>query len=350
LNKNLSKLTLDDSSSFEDAINILNSSTNHIVLIVNKNNKLKGIITKGDLRKAMINYVDKNASVTEVMNKNPFTCTEKNRLNESKLFFNKKDLSHLPVINDKMEVIDVEYRKNKFNIDCEQNIVIIMAGGLGSRLKPLTDDKPKPLLKIGDKPILESIITNCISYGFKIFYISVNYKSEMIKQYFGNGNKWGIKIAYINEEEKLGTAGSLSLLDFIPPKEFLVINADLLTKVDLHEFLSFHLDKKSMGTMAVKDYEIVVPYGVVKSNNGKITEINEKPVQRFFVNAGLYVFDPKVLNLLSKAKNLDMPSFFEMIINKNLKTMIFPILEEWIDIGNFDDYNRAKIKYSGEKL
>ena len=167
----------------------------------------------------------------------------------------------------------------------------------------------------------------------------------MIKDYFGDGSKWGIEINYINEKERLGTAGSLSLMKFVPQDSFLVMNADLLTKVNLQELFSFHLENNSIATMCVKDVEFVVPYGVIESENGMIKNINEKPIHRFFVNAGMYLFDPKVLSLLS-GKTLDMPGYFDKIITAKLKTAIFPILEEWIDIGGFDDYKRANRVYS----
>ena len=341
----VSKSIIYESSTFEEAKYLINNSPLHIALVIDKKNKLKGIVTKGDLRKGMLKHIEKTTSIKLVMNPNPITCTVENRNSKSKSFFNEKSLTHLPIINNNGEIVDIEYRNKKLKIDGQKHIAVIMAGGLGTRLRPLTYKKPKPLLKVGNKPILENIIENCIFYGLKKFYLSVNYRSKMIKDYFGDGSKWGIEIDYINEKEKLGTAGSLSLMKFVPQDSFLVMNADLLTKVNLQELFSFHIENKSMATMCVKDIELIVPYGVIESENGMIKKINEKPIHRFFVNAGLYLFDPKVLNLLSNGKILDMPEYFDKIIAAELKTAIFPIIEEWIDIGDFDDYKRANSIY-----
>jgi len=341
----VSKSIIYESSTFEKANYLINNSPLRIALVVNKKNKLKGIVTTGDLRKGMLKYLDKTISIKLVMNTNPITCTVENRNSKSKLFFSEKHLTHLPVLNNNGEIVDVECRINKIKIDGQKHIAVIMAGGLGTRLRPLTDKKPKPLLKIGTKPILENIIENCISYGFTKFIISVNYKGKMIADYFGDGTKWGIEIDYLNEKEKLGTAGSLSLMKFVPRNSFLVMNADLITDVNLKDLLSFHLENNAMATMCVKDYEFIVPYGVIESENGIITKINEKPIHRFFVNAGLYLFNPKVLSLLSNGKKVDMPRFFEKIIASGFKTTMFPILEEWIDIGDFDGYKYANEIY-----
>jgi len=345
MKKEVSPSIIYDSATFEEAKYLISNSPLRIALVVNKKNKLKGIVTRGDLRKGMLKYIDKSASIKLVMNTNPITCTVENRNSKSKSFFSERHLTHLPILNNNGEIVDVEYRIKKLKIDGQKHIAVIMAGGLGTRLRPLTDKKPKPLLKIGTKPILENIIENCILYGFEKFFISVNYKAKMIKDYFGDGSKWGIKIDYINEKEKLGTAGSLSLMKFVPQDSILVMNADLLTKVNLQELFSFHIENKSMATMCVKDIELIVPYGVIESEDGIIKKINEKPIHRFFVNAGLYLFDPKVLNLLSNGKTLDMPEYFDKIIAAELKTAMFPILEEWIDIGDLDDYKRAKSIY-----
>jgi len=341
----VSKSIIYESSTFEEANYLINNSPLRIALVVDKKNKLQGIVTTGDLRKGILKYLDKTISIKLVMNTNPITCTVENRKSKSKSFFTEKNLTHLPVLNNNGEIVDVECRINKIKIDGHKHIAVIMAGGLGTRLRPLTDKKPKPLLKIGTKPILENIIENCISYGFTKFIISVNYKGKMIADYFGDGTKWGIEIDYLNEKAKLGTAGSLSLIKSVPRNAFLVMNADLITDVNLKDLLSFHLENDAMATMCVKDYEFIVPYGVIESENGMITKVNEKPIHRFFVNAGLYLFNPEVLSLLTNGKKVDMPRFFEKIISSGFKTTMFPILEEWIDIGDFDGYKYANKKY-----
>lgn len=216
-----------------------------------------------------------------------------------------------------------------------------MAGGVGSRLRPLTDDTPKPMLRVGDRPLLETILENFIEYGFHHFYFSVNYMADVIKDHFRDGSRWGVSIEYLHEVERLGTAGALRLLPGRPPNELLVMNGDLLTKINFSHLLDFHAAHGSSGTMCVKEYELQVPYGVVNIDNHRITGVDEKPVKRFFVNAGIYVLQPDSLDLLPASGYFDMPSLFEKMIASRRETAAFPVREYWLDIGQMADYDRA---------
>jgi len=220
-----------------------------------------------------------------------------------------------------------------------------MAGGLGSRLSPLTDYTPKPLLNMGGKPIIESIIEKLISYGFRRFYLSVNYKADMIKDYFGSGSGLGVQISYIKETQRMGTAGSLSLLPDIPNKPFITMNADLITDINFQDLINYHLEHKASATMCVKEYDFAVPYGVVKVNDHKIEGLDEKPNQKVFVNAGIYLFEPDILELIPRNVSIDMPSLFNKIIAGNKITAAFPIHEYWLDIGQMGDYQKANSDY-----
>jgi len=217
----------------------------------------------------------------------------------------------------------------------------LMAGGLGSRLGELTKDTPKPLLKVGTKPILEVILENFISHGFHRFYISVNYKAEMIRDYFGDGSRWGVEIRYLHEHKRLGTAGALSLLPDNPTLPVLVMNGDLLTKVNFRQLIDFHNETNSKATMCVREFELQVPYGVVQIANHRLRAIEEKPVQRFFVNGGIYVLSPDMLQFIPEDSFYDMPTLFDEIIARGEETSVFPIREYWIDIGRADDFERA---------
>jgi NDP-sugar pyrophosphorylase family protein len=231
----------------------------------------------------------------------------------------------------------------------EDHWVILMAGGLGRRLLPLTENNPKPMIEIGGTPILELIIGKCIKNGFHKFFISVNYKAEMIKSYFKDGSKWGAEIEYIHEEDLMGTAGSISLLPQRPSKTFLVMNCDLVTNINLVNMLHFHLQSKAKGTMGVCEYKIEVPYGVVEIQGDKISCINEKPTQRFLINGGIYVFEPEVLDLFNENTSLDMPELFEKMIAQNWSTVVFPIREYWIDVGQISDLEKAKDSFDGKE-
>jgi len=341
MSKSWSESLLPPEATVKDAKRVLDSDSMRIVFVVNEQGKLLGIVTQSDYRKGILKYVDNQEPVTAIMNDKPKTVLVTDSESEIDELFTKINLMHLPVVDEDGMLIDVEYYDEHLMIDSQDNWMIIMAGGQGSRLRPLTTGTPKPLLKVGAKPILETIIDNCISYGFKKFYLSVNYKAQMIEDYFGDGSKWGIQIRYLKEKKQTGTAGSLSLLPEIPSKPFIVMNADLVTGLNFQDLINFHLEHRSVATMCVKEYELAVPYGVVGVNDGVIEKIDEKPVHKFFVNAGVYVLDPKVLKFLSGNKPLDMTDLFSKVIDGNQNATAFPIHEYWLDIGSVDDYQHA---------
>ncbi len=341
MSKNWKESLLTPEATVKDAKRVLDSSAMSVAFVANGQGKLLGIVTQSDYRKGLLKYVDNQAPVTAIMNDNPKTVLVTD--SESKIyeFFINTSLAHLPVVDGDGMLINVEYYDEHLMIDIQDNWIIIMAGGQGSRLRPLTKDIPKPLLKVGSKPILETIIENCISYGFKKIYLSVNYRAQMIGDYFGDGSKWDIQIRYLEEKKQLGTAGSLSLLPEVPSKPFLVMNADLVTDLNFQDLINFHMEHRSVATMCVKEYDFAVPYGVVKVNEGAIKGIEEKPVHKFFVNAGIYVLDPKVLRLIPENKSLDMTDLLGKIVSGNRNTAVFPIHEYWLDIGSVDDYQHA---------
>ena len=225
----------------------------------------------------------------------------------------------------------------------KHNKIIIMAGGRGMRLRPLTKDIPKPMLKVGGKPILQNIIEKFKSLGYENIILCVNYKSKIIKEYFGDGKRFGVNIDYVHEKVRMGTAGALSLLKKKPTEPFFVVNGDLLTNLDFEKMLDFHNFNKSKATMCVSEYNIESPYGEVRLNNENILSIEEKPTYKMFINAGIYILDPICIKLIPK-KFFDMPSLFNSLIKKNLKTISFPLGEYWLDIGRFNDYKKAKLR------
>ena len=220
-----------------------------------------------------------------------------------------------------------------------------MAGGLGMRLRPLTSKIPKPMLHVGPKPILQTIIESFTAYGYINFTICVNYKSEIICDYFGDGDKFGVNISYIQESKPLGTAGALSLIDKIED-EFFVMNADLLTNADFSKLHHYHKINKSIATMCVREYEMQVPYGVVNLDDNTIKSITEKPRQKFHVSAGIYMLNPQILNFIPKNEYLDMPDLFNSLATKNQNPKAYLINEEWLDIGRIEEYNLANELYS----
>jgi NDP-sugar pyrophosphorylase family protein len=219
-----------------------------------------------------------------------------------------------------------------------------MAGGEGMRLRPLTKNIPKPMLKVGNKPLLHTLVEKFKDSGYINIVMCVNYKSKVIKDYFGDGEKFGVKIEYIHEKTKMGTAGALSLFKKKPKEPFFVINGDLLTNLNFEKMLDFHYEHNSMATMCVREYNIDSPYGEVKLKNENIKSIEEKPKHKFFVNAGVYILDPKCIDLIPK-KFFDMPSLFKKMIENKNKTISFPLGEYWLDIGKINDYKKANLEF-----
>jgi dTDP-glucose pyrophosphorylase len=343
--KTLEKIIVSCSSKIKDVIDIIDKSSLQIALVLDETGKLFGTITDGDVRRGLLSGFGLESEASEICNKKPVTVLE----NTSKMkiydLMDRHSISHIPVVNAEGQVVDLEVLKAFFKKDYFDNPVVLMAGGLGSRLRPLTNDCPKPLLKIGGKPILEIILEKFCEEGFRNFYISVNYKSDMIRDFFGYGDKYGVNIQYLVEEKRLGTAGGLSLLpgDFNSP--FIVMNGDLLTKVNFKQLLNFHLENSSDATMCVREYEMSIPYGVIKTKEENLVDIEEKPSRKFFVNAGIYVLNKELLGMIPKDSFYDMTDLFQLLINKKYKTSAFPLKEYWLDIGRLNDFETANFEY-----
>lgn len=339
--KNWKESLISPSVTVKDAMSIIDKSSMRVAIVVDEQNKLLGIVTESDLRKAILKHIQPDDCVTKIMNATPKTGLMSDSKDKVALFFKETNLMHLPVVNESGVLVNVEYFDKHLKISKQDNWVVIMAGGMGNRLRPLTEDTPKSMLKVGAKPILERIIDGCIDCGFNKFYLAVNYRSEMIEDYFGDGSAWGVKIEYLREKKQMGTAGALSLLPEKPSKPFLVMNGDLLTDLNFQNLINFHLEHKAFATMCVREYEFSVPFGVVKIKKYKIEEIDEKPVQKFFVNAGIYLLEPNVLQLVPRDAFFDMPDLFKWIIEKKEIATVFPVREYWLDIGRTEDYKRA---------
>lgn len=343
--KNWKEILINADTSILSSLEIIDKGALQIALVVDTENKLHGTVTDGDIRRGILRGVSLESPVRLVMQSSPITAN----VNESKETILSKmklrGLRHIPVLDNNGCVLKIELLEQLIQSRKKNNWVVLMAGGLGSRLSPMTDDCPKPLLKVGTKPILETILDNFIDYGFHRFYLSVNYRADMIRDYFGDGSKWGVEIRYIHENTRLGTAGALSLIDGVPTDPIIVMNGDLLTKVNFQQLIEFHTDTNAQATMCVREYEYQVPYGVVEVDNHRLMRIVEKPIQQFFVNGGIYVLNPEVLRLVPKMEFFDMPNLFDEAIAKRMETSVFPIREYWIDIGRMDDFNRANDEF-----
>lgn len=327
------------------AIELIDASTLQIAMVVDEAGKLLGTVTDGDVRRCILRGTPLSQPVSEIMFKEP-TIAKSHEGREAIIAKMKlKHLRQIPLVDDNGCVIGLDVWDELIDVPNRDNIVVLMAGGLGSRLGELTRDCPKPLLKVGNKPVLETILDNCREYGFNRYYISVNYKAHMVKEYFGDGSRWGIDIRYLEEDKRLGTAGALALLPENSALPLVVMNADVLTKINFKHLLDFHEEHKSVATMCVREYEFQVPFGVVKIDRHCLKEIQEKPVHRFFVNAGIYVLNGDAVTLVPRDHYFDMPALFETLLQQGYETAAFPIREYWLDIGRTADFEKANDEY-----
>lgn len=333
-------------SSMEEAIATLDRVAVRIVMIVDQERRLLGTLTDGDVRRALLKQRPLNTPVREVMCTSPRTATREWSKERVLAVMEKYQLLQLPVLDQDDRVIGLETLHDLLNKQLKDNPVFLMAGGFGTRLRPLTHNCPKPLLKVGDKPILELILENFISSGFHRFFISTHYMPEMIREHFGDGGRWGVSIRYIHEEEPLGTGGALGLLphDEIDLPLFMM-NGDLLTTLDFQNLLEFHQDHTGVATMCVREYEYCVPYGVIQSEGHRICSMVEKPVQRFFINAGIYLLSPELVKSVAPGTRVDMPTLLEREINAGQDVNMFPVHEYWLDIGRMEDFQRAQQEF-----
>ena len=339
----MKNLIISKDKSFIDAVQLLNDNGNGFLAIVDKHNKLIGILTDGDIRRALL---ENKTELLEIINRQPLTMPadsdRKNVLLKMKEIYKK----HMPLVDNNNYLKDVVMLHDEdFNL--KPNWVVIMAGGIGSRLGELTNNVPKPMLKVGSRPLLEHIINSFISHGYTNFLISVNYKSNIIKEHFGDGSKYGAEIQYIEEAEKLGTGGSLSLIDFALEDPFFVINGDVLTSLDFEKFHKFHVLNESNATMCIKKNNYKIPYGVLNiDDNNNIISVDEKPQFDYFINTGIYMLNPEILKYIPKTEYFDMPTLFKLLREDNLVTKSFEITDYWIDVGYPDDYVSLNNKVS----
>jgi dTDP-glucose pyrophosphorylase len=344
--KDWDKTLIGPQATVAEALRIIDQADGQICLVVDQDRCLLGTITDGDIRRGILRALPLDAPVSEVMKRDPIIGLPDDSSKRLLELMLPRDVRQLPIVDPHSRVVGLMLRDELTAPEPLENHVIFMAGGLGSRLRPMTDDTPKPLLTVGQKPLLETILETFIEHGFQHFHISVNYRADQIIQHFGDGERWGVDIRYLMEDEQLGTAGALGLLPEISTDPIIVMNADVLTKVNFRSILDFHFEQRADATMCVREYDFQVPYGVVNIENNRITGIEEKPLQTFFVNAGIYVVSSELLLLVGENEKLDMPEFFHRAIDGGHHAAVFPVREYWLDVGRLDDFERANGEFS----
>ncbi|WP_036214776.1 nucleotidyltransferase family protein [Lysinibacillus sphaericus] len=348
--KKWEKIKITKHVSLMETMEIIDSSSLQFAVVVDENNCLIGTVTDGDIRRGILQGISLNEKIKEVMNSSPITMKDNISKANCYQYMELKSLRQLPIVNKYNQVVDILFKDMRPYIAPNENIVILMVGGLGTRLRPLTNHIPKPMLKVGGKPILETIIEGFKQFGYTNFILSVNYKKEMIQNYFQSGEAFGVTITYIEETKRMGTAGALSLLREKPKKPIFVMNGDLLTQVNFEQLMQFHHEHEAIATMCVREYEYQIPYGVIKTEGASLVSIQEKPIHKSFVNAGIYILNPEVFEYIPNDEFFDMPTLFETIIADNKIASIYPIREYWLDIGRMDDFEKANLDYEERYL
>jgi dTDP-glucose pyrophosphorylase len=329
-------------TTIDDALKVLDDTGLRLVMVANADGRLLGMVTDGDIRRALLRRVELGAPITEVMNPHPRIAHVGDSRDALRATMEKYSLLHIPIVDGKGRVVGLETYHHVLAPQIRENWVFLMAGGFGTRLRPLTDDCPKPMLPVGGKPILESILLSFIAAGFRRFYISVHYLAEKIKEHFDDGSRWGVTIRYIEESSPLGTGGALGLLPEVDVNPVIIMNGDVLTQLDFNALLDFHVAQQAALTLCVREYEMQVPFGVVEGDETRVNKIVEKPVHRFFVNAGIYVVSPKVVQYTHPPRRLDMPDLVDELLGLESKVSMFPIHEYWLDVGRPEDYASAQ--------
>jgi dTDP-glucose pyrophosphorylase len=329
-------------SSIRQAVEVLNETSLKIVLVVDAKEVLIGTITDGDIRRGLLRGLELTSTIDSIIHEDSLVVPPDLNRNVVLQLMTANKIQQVPIVDESMHVIGLHIW-DEMNLPLARtNIMVIMAGGKGTRLHPQTENCPKPLLPVAGKPILEHIIDRAKLEGFSHFILAIHHLGHMIEEYFGNGETFGVTIEYLREESPLGTAGALSLLDPLPDSPFVVTNGDVLTDIHYGEILDFHIQHGATATMAVRVYEWQNPFGVVQTQGIEIIGYVEKPVSRSHINAGVYVIDPSALRHLVNSAPCDMPTLFELLQNKDNKVVAYPVHEHWIDVGRSADLAAAE--------
>ena len=319
------------------AIRNLNEVSIKIILVANKTGVLEGTISDGDIRRGLLKGLNLNSSITSIIHRNVLVVPpELGRELVMQLMVANK-IQQIPVVDEQHHIVGLHLWDEITTPPKRPNLMVIMAGGMGTRLRPHTEDCPKPLLLVAGKPMLEHIIERAKLEGLNHFVLAIHYLGHMIEEYFGNGERLGVRIDYLREESPLGTAGALGLLKPIPDAPFVVTNGDVITDIRYGELLDFHIRYTAAATMAVRVHEWQHPFGVVQTQGVEIVGFEEKPIARSHINAGVYALDPLALSVLTADAHCDMPTLFERLQINKKRTVAYPMHEPWLDVGRPDD-------------
>lgn len=351
----LQSLFISPDSSIRSAMKCVDRGSCGIALVVDLERRLLGTITDGDVRRAVLVHTDLEFPISVILENKistqypkPVTASRETDRKALIALMHEYVLRQIPILDNDGKVVDLVMLDDLIPTQDLPLQAVIMAGGLGTRLRPLTEDLPKPMLPVGGKPLMELVIEQLRQVGIRRVNITTHYKPEKISDHFGDGSSFGVELNYVNEDKPLGTGGALGLID-APTEPILVINGDILTKVDFRAMLTYHQEHRAVMTVAVKQYDIKVPYGVIECEGSRVCALKEKPQMHFLVNAGVYLLEPKVYEFIPNGEHFNMTDLIQWLLDSDHIVASFPIIEYWLDIGQLADYEQAQndIKQQG---
>lgn len=338
-----------DKEDIRRVISAIDKGGLRIALILNNKGQLIGTISDGDIRRGLLKGLTLDSSLLQIINKNCLKANLKTNRSQITKMMRENAISQIPIVSEDNVFIGLEISDDLLPNSGKSSIpnyALLMAGGRGSRLSPITDNCPKPLLPINEKPILEIILEQCIQSGIRNFFISVHYLAEKIINYFEDGSKWDVNITYLHEDSPLGTAGALKLLPSDFQKSIVLINGDVLTKINYQNLLKYHAINSADITICAREQILSSPYGVIEVDGIDFKSMVEKPSFRQLVNAGIYVLKPTSIALVRKEDYLDMPDLIDIAKKRQKKIIVYPMHEYWLDIGKPEALNKAHFEWS----
>lgn len=344
----LLKFLVAPSDTVRQAMLVIDANARGIVLVVDEAYVLLGVITDGDIRRAILEGISLNVPVSNLLARKanspygqPITAPAETDRNNLARIMQERGVRQLPLVDDSGKVVDLITLDDLMPDQVLPLQAVIMAGGLGTRLRPLTDDMPKPMLPVGGRPLLELIVEQLRQAGIRHVNVTTHFHPEKIIEHFGDGRAFGIDLNYVAEDRPLGTAGALGLMQ-APQEPLLVINGDILTRVDFRSMLAYHRKHGADLTVGVRQYDLQVPYGVLECDGPRVRQVREKPTLQFLVNAGIYLLEPSVHQYIPSGQRFDMTDLIQRLLENERPVMSFPIVEYWLDIGQHDDYEQAQ--------
>jgi dTDP-glucose pyrophosphorylase len=329
------------SASVREALETITKNSRQAVMVVDADGRLVGLVTDGDIRRGLLRGVAVDGRVADLMNRQPVTTPAGTARADALSLLQQRSLRHLPVVDAAGRLVDVMLFEDLLRPVPIPNAAVVMAGGDGRRMRALSDEVPKPLLRVGGKPLLEILIERLGAAGISQFFVTVRYKSEMIEAHFGDGSRLGVRIRYVRENAPLGTAGALTQLPEPLTVPFFLVNGDILTRCDFLGMLDFHRRCRADLTVGAVPHTVEVPYGVLRVDGEQLTAIEEKPRLDFLINAGVYVVEPTVVPRIPRERAFDATELVPLLKRSGGTVVAFPIREYWLDVGRDGDFHRA---------